>query len=287
MVDVVTKSQSPAFDHYRQSQALPQLMDKEVKTDSIAIDSLSYDQDLWRLSFLVDSLEVSCNLDKIENQGSDITFFIASDLHFGKNDSTKIINDAVAHDMATIPGTFYPDSLLGKVDTPQWVSFTGDLTDHGRANEWNVFTAQFGLNGQGRFPFLVYEGFGNHDGPIDGVSPSPVRNGIKTRNMQREGLTAVSQDSLHYSWDREGIHFVNLNSYPGKDWDPNCEWCHYFKEGFRDPAKSLNFLKKDLNKNVGNSRRPIVPFFHYGFDEWGDKWWTQAEQDAFYKTIKR
>lgn len=219
----------------------------------------------------------------ISNEATDITFFIASDLHFGSNDSIKVINEAVARDMSTIPGNYYPDPLLGKVDTPQWVSFTGDLTDHGRANEWNDFTAQFGLNGQGKFPFLVYEGFGNHDGSNDG----PVRSGIKARNMQREGMTSVSQDSLHYSWDRNGVHFVNLNSYPGNKWDPTCEWCHYFKDGFRDPAKSRDFLKKDLRKSIGKSGRPVVLFFHYGFDDWGDKWWTEAEQDAFYKTIKK
>ena len=218
---------------------------------------------------------------------TDITFFVGSDLHFENNDSIPSINQAVADDMSAIPGTPYPDSLLGKVDIPDWVSFTGDITDHGRANEWKDFTTIFGLNGDKDFPFLVYEGFGNHDGPIDGVSPSPVRNGIKTRNMQREGLTRVSSDSLHYSWDREGVHFVNLNSYPGKKWDSTCEWCHYFNDGFRDPAKSLNFLKKDLRKSVGKSNRPVILFFHYGFDDWGDKWWTKEEQDAFYKTIKR
>jgi len=238
---------------------------------------------IWTTLFFLIFHTGFAQTEKTTKENASITFFIASDLHFGSNDSIISISEKVALDMTTIPGTFYPDSLWGKVDVPQWVSFTGDLTDHGRSEEWNDFTTQFGLNGQGNFPYRVYEGFGNHDGSNNG----PIRSGIKARNIQREGVTSISQDSLHYSWDRNGVHFVNLNSYPGKDWDPACEWCPYFKEGFRDPSKSLVFLKKDLKKNVGKSDLPIVLFFHYGFDEWGDKWWTSKEQNAFYKTIKK
>ena len=220
-------------------------------------------------------------------RNAEVTFFIGSDLHFEQDadDSTAIINKKMARDMASLPGKRQPDTAL-KVPAPEFVVFTGDITDHGGEGEWKAFTSIFGLNGQGAFPFLVYEGFGNHDGPSKDNPGNHVRNGIKARNSERSGIANVSENGLHYSWDRAGIHFVNLNSYPGNRWDPGCGWCHYFKGGYREPAFSLDFLKKDLKNSVGDSGRRVILFFHYGLSGWSNEWWTQKEQDAFHSVIR-
>lgn len=231
----------------------------------------------------------SCRSEKApprEAADQGLTFMVGSDLHFGNGDSTAIKNSATAEDMISTSSSQFPDALGGGDIIPEFVVFTGDLTDNGQLDQWEEFESMYEINGKGEFPIPVYEGFGNHDGPIDESIRSPVRDGIKNRNMNRQGLTRISPDSLHYSWDLNEFHFVNLNSYPGNEWDSSCDWCHYFKDGFREPSYSLDFLKDDLEKSVGNSSRPIVLFFHYGFDEWGDKWWTKEEQEAFYEVVK-
>ncbi|TLP74026.1 hypothetical protein ES765_16955 [Maribacter sp. ACAM166] len=215
-----------------------------------------------------------------------LTFIVGSDLHFGHSDSTVVRNRATAKDMASIIGAQFPDSFVKDIIKPEFVVFTGDLTDSGKLNQWKDFESMYGINGIGNFAIPVYEGFGNHDGPIKESKRSPVREGIKFRNMKRDGLTRISADSLHYSWDLNGFHFVNLNSYPGNDWDSSCEWCHYFEDGFREPSNSLDFLEEDLEKSVGTSGRPVILFFHYGFDDWGNKWWSLREQEAFYEVIE-
>ena len=69
------------------------------------------------------------------------------------------------------------------------------------------------------------------------------------------------------------MHFVNLNLYAGGEGDARC---------------SLDFLKKDLADRVDNTGKPVVIVQHYGFDNFSteDRWWKQAERDAFYKIIK-
>ena len=53
-----------------------------------------------------------------------------------------------------------------------------------------------------------------------------------------------------------------------------------------DPIYSLEFLKADLEKNVGKSGRPVVITMHYGLDGGGAGWWTEEEHNAFYDVIK-
>lgn len=213
---------------------------------------------------------------------ADLTFIIASDTHYGKNAYVDSFNKATINAMNRMPGIDYPDSIGGTVDTPLGVVISGDLTENGKKESFLEFIDHFGLNGNKKLLYPVYEGFGNHDGNKNGY----VRNTIKIRNLQRKQLSTISADSLHYSWNWGDIHFVNLNSYPANKWDSNCEWCHYFKESFREPEFSLDYLIKDLEEQVGITGKPVVLFFHYGFDVWGNKWWTVQEQDKFYNVIK-
>lgn len=212
------------------------------------------------------------------------TFFMTSDMHYGINDSIDIINSRIIDEMNTLPGQWFrSDTVNFKVEIPKGVIISGDLTDKGDEKNWKVFADIMKVDGTGAVHYPVYEGFGNHDGGINGI----VRNGIKKRNFQRRNIVAISKDSLHYSFNMGNVHMVNLNLYPGNKWVDSCDWCKYFKESFREPQFSLDFLKEDLEKNVGKTNRPVVLHFHYGFDEWGMKWWTKPEQDAFYEVIRK
>ena len=132
----------------------------------------------------------------------------------------------------------------------------GDLLDKGfdpktAPPAWAEFVQDYGLSGSdGRLGFPVYEGFGNHDG-MTGKSVS--RAGIKERNKSRVGLTAVSANGFHYSWDWDHVHCVQLNLFPGKD-SADC----IVGPPNHDPEDALGFLKEDLAKHVGDGGKVVV-----------------------------
>lgn len=82
-----------------------------------------------------------------------------------------------------------------------------------------------------------------------------------------------------------GNLYIVLGSYPGDEWDPNCEWCHYFRETFREPEGSLTFLREVLAENSKGRKMPVYLFFHYGWDGFSKLWWTAGEQARFKETL--
>lgn len=210
-----------------------------------------------------------------------IDFLITSDLHYNATPKHLTIMDSSILIMNNIPEIPLPGSEKKNLN-PFAVFIPGDITDSGIEEEWDLFTSDFGINGKNKLKFPVYESFGNHDGNIGGV----VRNSIRERNLNRDIKCFISPDSLHYSFNHKGVHFAMLGSYPGNEWDPNCDWCHYFKETFRDAEMSLAFLEDDLKNNLEREDQPVVLFFHYGWDGFSMLWWTLAEQENFYKVIK-
>ena len=63
---------------------------------------------------------------------ADVTFFAASDTHYGvgPNDAPKT---AMVKIMNALPGTDYPQSVGGSVGTPRGVVLMGDLVNDGAA----------------------------------------------------------------------------------------------------------------------------------------------------------
>jgi len=120
--------------------------------------------------------------------------------------------------------------------------------------------------------FPVYEGYGNHD--VQKQTGDAVLKGIALRNKNRNTAVNVSDNGLHYSWDWDDVHFVNVNVYAG---------------GKGDARDSLSFLQKDLAQRAGASGRPVVILQHYGFDKVSleDRWWKQDDRDAFYNVVKK
>jgi predicted phosphodiesterase len=144
----------------------------------------------------------------------DLTFYVVSDTHYGTSTNGDQMLSLLVNKMNTLHGAAYPDAIGGVVAKPRGVLHIGDITNKARKPEWESF-----LRDYARLAWPVYETFGNHDGG----ATSPVRIGIRERNKKRVGLTTLSENGLHYSWDWDGIHFVNCGICPGttaKRYDP-------------------------------------------------------------------
>jgi hypothetical protein len=206
----------------------------------------------------------------------DITFFVGSDLHYGYTNGTTIssqVSRGTLNAMTALPGEAYPAAAGGgTVDNPRGVLLLGDLTEAGAASDWASLTNDWGLNGEQSLPWPVYEGFGNHDCCCSDV----VQAGIKVRNLLRRGVSNISTNGYHYSWDWDYLHLVCLNLFPGETPDV---------QGV-SPRDSLNFLADDLAKNVGNSGRPVILYHHYGFDSFGLGWWSDQQRSNYLAVIQ-
>lgn len=204
----------------------------------------------------------------------DITFFVTSDTHYGTQQSTtnEQINKDIIANMNHLPGNLnFPASVGGKlVQQPRGVLVAGDLTDLGEQSEWDGYDGYDGfLEDYGeKLNYHLYEGYGNHDvASLLGTS-NYTRERVRHRsiNYLRSGVSSISNDGHHYSWDWDQLHLVCLNLYPGTS-----------GESFN----SLAFLESDLAANVGNSGRPIVLYFHYHIGAA-----SAADQNSFYNIIK-
>jgi cytolysin (calcineurin-like family phosphatase) len=216
-----------------------------------------------------------------------VTFFLASDTHYGQSATVAAANERTIDAMNALPGTAYPKDIGGIVALPRGVAVLGDLVNSvagPRSPEfWGQFTADFGVNGEGRLRFPVYECAGNHDGGENEL----VRQGIRLRNAVRPGVKSVSASGINYSWDWDVVHFVSLGLFAGADGDVIPDFWGRKNEGpWRLPGHSLEFLEDDLARNVGRSGRPVVLLQHYGWDLWGLSSWSDREREALAAAIK-
>jgi cytolysin (calcineurin-like family phosphatase) len=179
-----------------------------------------------------------------------VTFFVASDSHFGARGMLDI-NRSVVEQLNELPGTEYPPVIGGRVETPRGLLFTGDMTDNGHLEEFAEFEQLYGRTGRdGLLRFPVFEAIGNHD--VNSTSP------IKPRVVARHG-------AIHYSFDWDDLHLVCLDMFPD--------------------ARTLSFLTQDLAK-VGR-RRPVILYFHYSLEGPYSDFWEPEEKTAFGKAIER
>jgi cytolysin (calcineurin-like family phosphatase) len=207
-----------------------------------------------------------------------LTFFTCSDTHYQDAVESNKVQAALIDMMNAMPNKEYPDDLGGgKIGIPRGVIVPGDLVDHGQApakkvrQEWSLWNADFGLNGEGRLKFPVYEGYGNHD--LN--TKCYVEDEIKARNLKRKDVVAISSNGYHYAWEWDGIHFIQLNLYPADERPSGVKG--------QPPRFALQFLKEELAKNVGKSGKPVVVTQHYMPT---DNWWTEPEKEAFFQVLK-
>lgn len=208
-------------------------------------------------------------------QTNGLSFFVISDTHM-LADATAMttvepsrlaLNERLIDVLNGLPGQLLPAGIGGgRVAAPRGVLHLGDMADSGdklgadhelmTATEWAAHTRLYGLTGKdGRLRFPLYELHGNHDSPR---RANITIQGLIARNAKRHranGLTAVSPNGLHYSWDWNGIHFVALGIVVGANEDdlPISRYGSY---------SSLAFLDKDLRTHVRNSGRPVILLQH-------------------------
>ncbi len=215
---------------------------------------------------------------------ADVTWFAFSDCHYGGGEPPRTTNQKVDW-INSLPGTAFPGDLGGEVEKPRGVIMSGDLIDNGSdpdryPTEWANYLAEFGVNGEGKCKFPVYEGMGNHDWNKNLF----MYNNIKERNVKRKELGMIqniSPNGYHYSWDWDEIHFVNLNIFPGNQWAGEAD---PYPRGAHDPLLSREFLEKDLREKVGNSGRPVILIHH--FRPIDENWWTYSAADKYQKAIQ-
>jgi cytolysin (calcineurin-like family phosphatase) len=185
--------------------------------------------------------------------GTDVTFFVAADTHFG-HAGIAAINARQVQAMNSLAGTPWPKSCGGgTVRTPLGVIIAGDLTDSGGGGEWDEFAEHYGLTGAGGpLKYPVFEGTGNHD--RHRLIYRPVLDRVKARHG----------GSLLYSWNWGDVHVVCLDLYPD--------------------AAALRWLRRDLA--AVDRAAPVVIFFHYSILGPFSQWWSDREREAFAEAIQ-
>lgn len=222
-----------------------------------------------------------------------LTFIVTSDSHYEavekieRNDRNRVTIER----MNAIGGVQWPEKLGGgPIGKPQGVLALGDLIDDGdkvgeTEIQWQHFVEQFGLDGtDGLLKFPVFEGWGNHDGPPEMFIKQrrSVQAEIKRRNvvrLEQKRIARVSENGLHYSWDWQGIHFIQANFYPADKQNAKVR----YSLPWHDPQLALQFVKEDLQASVGDSGRPVIIVAHCGFDT---DWWVAEDWAAFYQAVK-
>ena len=228
-----------------------------------------------------------------------VTFLSTSDCHYREPDHRGGCNNdldrASIDEMNLITTIAWPDKLgTDKIGKPRGVVALGDLIDDGdraeagrkiSAEQYKLFAADFGLDGtDGVLKYPVFEGWGNHDGPPIGKEKNGFssQGEIKRRNalrLEKKLISNVSENGLHYSWNWDDVHLVQLNIYPADKQNDNV---HYSKD-WHNPQGALAFLKADLAKNVGTSGRPVILMAHCGFDT---NWWIAEDWAELYTAAK-
>lgn len=226
-------------------------------------------------------------LNVLAAETKELTFYSYSDIHYGADHGGKAPpkeKSEMMEEINTLPGKPYPDAVGGVVGTPCGVIMSGDLINDGAVaqkypKQWADYIADFGVNGEGRCKWPVFEGVGNHD-LNDNLF---VFNKVKERNVIRKQLKLidnVSSNGYHYSWDWEGVHFVNLNLFGGNVWQGEADaygWEHH-------PQAARDFLIRDLQEHVGTSGRPVVYIQH--FRPIDENWWTYSAADKLQKVLQ-
>jgi len=235
-----------------------------------------------------------------------VAFFVVGDTHFLADKQSPSRMDArsaaicgrLVDVLNGLPGTAIPDTAGGgSVAKGAGLIHVGDCIDTGDKNgriqeemqrtEWSAFTDEYGLTGRdGRLQMPVYEVFGNHDSPH---GTGHALDKIKERNQRRPGVTAVSDNGLHYSWDWASAHFVNLGLIVGTEKKVT-------RKRRYAALDSLDFLVADLRERVGSSNKPVIITHHIDIARFtgpcdpngpaGNQEWDPCDVRAFYDAIQ-
>ncbi|MEM7103952.1 MAG: metallophosphoesterase [Bacteroidota bacterium] len=258
----------------------------------------------WSLLILIALCLNVWACDQAESEPPGLRFLVTADPQYRIDEIDPDKGSAINADYiaAKIKDMILNDGYKGLI-------LAGDLTHFAKPEE--LFRYQQSIEG---FEAYVFDGIGNHDYEfvkegdsveigIEGFGLADVLPDL-TRDWNddtyrvwetvrsRERITPIntSYPNLHYSWDWEDIHFVQLNLFPG-DEPVNESTVH-------NPLKALSFLQADLQQHVGNSGRPVILVQHYGFDDFSlgvdsegninpkGQWWSPEQRSTFWEAIE-
>lgn len=163
----------------------------------------------------------------------DLTFFVWADTHYGYDQRPpgSDLRGRIIDQMNDLPGCPYPATIGGVVDEPSFVLLCGDAVD-GEEGAGEHELAWFNYYTP-RLRFEQLEVMGNHDQDLAYITYFRGRYG-----------------GLSHSFDREGVHFICLNS--------RYDDAEYFGE------EDLGFLSDDLSRITADT--PVVLFVHCRLD---------------------
>lgn len=175
----------------------------------------------------------------------------------------------------------------------QGLIIAGDLTE--RTDKWEIlklYNSVLDKEESDLAPILaqskqldrLYEGLGNHDmrkGTCC-VGKDVADNCICERGLvdiisRGDRRDQKSSQPPHYSWEWDGIRFIQLNLLPGDEAET------VWNGSGRDPQDALKFLKNEL-KDAGPDKNVII-VHHYGMDRFSRKWWSIETKEAYKEAI--
>ena len=235
-----------------------------------------------------------------------VSFFLIGDTHYLAAKAKPEQLDPISEEMTgrlidtlnRLPGTEIPkEAGGGKVQNPRGVIHAGDLIHNGPQvgkeweavikTEWAGYEAGFGLTGkEGKLKYPVYEVHGNHDSTN---GKGLLIDKLIERNTKRTGVTNLSKNGLHYSWDWGPIHFVNLGILVGAV-EKVARQRRY------NSLDSLAFLKSDLETKVGKTGKPVIITHHVDMIRYAQKCdmieskipkeWDPCDVQEYYETMQ-
>jgi hypothetical protein len=206
---------------------------------------------------------IDSNLGLLVQSGTDMTFYVTSDIHFFR--STFNLSDQLTHVkvLNSYPSTnpVWPTGVGALTNTavasPLALIVDGDITTHGLPQDLGAYRL---LYEESRIPdsiaYPVLFGLGNHDINTDNTADDAHR--MFDYLQARMANTHMDSGSGNYSWDWQGVHMIQLNTWAG---DQMNKYVH--------TSDGLTWLKNDLATYVGATTRPVVIFQHYGLSNVG------------------
>ena len=219
------------------------------------------------------------------------TIFTSTDLHFGKASvsnadhvrHTRFLNQFATSGTHWPRGVGFPDEAI---HVPAAVITTGDNAHDGQSNElgaYRLLYEQSLITESINLP--VFVGLGNHD-----VDNQCQNNNCAQRMFDYEaghvqgGVRNFDILSDNYSWDWNGVHYIQLNTWAGDTQLGGSGALH---------VSGLAWLSLDLANNVGISNRPVIIFQHFGVDRFSEQvilglsqWWTPTDRQQFWTAIQ-
>jgi cytolysin (calcineurin-like family phosphatase) len=222
------------------------------------------------------------------------TFFTSTDLHFGSTTvsnadhvrQVRFMNQFANSGRHWPAGVGFPDEAI---HAPAAIITTGDNVHDGQQDEvgaYRLLFEQSWISESNKLPVLL--GLGNHDVGNDCYKNNCAQRMFDyVREQAVGGVGSIDDGSRNYSWDWNGVHFLQLNKWAGDT---------QLGSGANGTTHDagLAWLVNDLANNVGNSGRPVVIFQHFGLDPFStgeppntnDPWWTAGQRLQFWNLIR-